>query len=41
LRETLPPLLEKLPAPSAHEVRRACAAFAHSLIERVRAESPP
>ena len=38
LRETLPPLLEKLPTPHADEVRRACAAFAHALIERVRAE---
>lgn len=36
LRETLPPLLEKLPQSSAEEVRRACAAFAHHLMERVR-----
>jgi oxygen-dependent protoporphyrinogen oxidase len=39
LRETLPPLLEKMPAHHADEVRRACAAFAHALIERVRAEA--
>lgn len=36
LRETLPPLLEKLPQQSAEEVRKACAAFAHHLMERVR-----
>lgn len=36
LRETLPPLLEKLPQQSAEEVRKAVAAFAHHLMERVR-----
>lgn len=36
LRETLPPLLEKLPPATAEEVRRACATFAHHLMERVR-----
>ena len=36
LRETLPPLLEKLPPDAAEEVRRACTAFAHHLMERVR-----
>jgi oxygen-dependent protoporphyrinogen oxidase len=41
LRETLPPLLERLPPPHADEVRRACAAFAHALIERVRSEGRP
>jgi oxygen-dependent protoporphyrinogen oxidase len=41
LRETLPPLLAHVPPPHAEEVRRACAAFAHALIERVRAEGNP
>ena len=41
LRETLPPLLEKVPGPHADDIRRACAAFAHALIERVRAEGNP
>ncbi len=36
LREVLPPLLEKLPQEQAEELRRACAAFAHTLMERVR-----
>lgn len=36
LRETLPPLLEKLPQQAAEEVRKAVATFAHHLIERVR-----
>jgi len=38
LRETLPPLLEKLPPQHADELRRACNAFAHTLMERVREE---
>lgn len=37
LRETLPPLLEGLPAAPSEELRKACAAFAHHVIERVRA----
>jgi hypothetical protein len=41
LRETLPPLLEKLPSASAEEVRRACVAFAHNLMERVRDGNGP
>lgn len=41
LRETLPPLLEKLPNASAEEVRRACVAFAHNLMERVRDGNGP
>lgn len=36
LHETLPPLLEKLPPALAEEVRKACASFAHALIEKVR-----
>jgi glutamyl-tRNA reductase len=36
LREILPPILEKMPQEHAEEVRRACAAFAHSLMEKVR-----
>lgn len=36
LRETLPPLLEKVPPGAAEDIRRACVAFAHHLMERVR-----
>lgn len=38
LHQTLPPLLERLPAAEAEELRRACSMFAHTLIERVRRE---
>ncbi|MCC7074784.1 MAG: hypothetical protein IT383_25970 [Deltaproteobacteria bacterium] len=38
LHQTLPPLLERLPASEAEELRRACSMFAHTIIERVRGE---
>ena len=38
LHQTLPPLLARLPAADAEELRRACSMFAHTLIERVRGE---
>ena len=38
LHQNLPPLLARLPAADAEEMRRACSMFAHTLIERVRGE---